>query len=295
MRSAITRKNVLTKTIIYAVLISFSLLCVIPFILILSISFSDEKAISDFGYSIVPRNFTTYAYSYIFKFPDVIINAYQVTILVTAIGTAISLLITAMLAYPLSRNHLKYRNALSFYIFFTLLCNGGMVSWYIITTQYLHLKENIWALIIPYLANSWYILLMRNFFRAVPDALIEAAKLEGAGDFRIFVQIAMPLSKPGLATIALFIALGYWNDWWLGLFLITGNEHAVPLQLLLNRLMSTAQFLQTNPEAVSKGIMIPGESARMATCILVIGPIIFIYPFFQKYFIKGLIVGAVKS
>ncbi|MFC5404617.1 carbohydrate ABC transporter permease [Cohnella soli] len=295
MRSAINRKNRLSQSIIYAVLIFFCLLCIIPFLLILSISLSDEQAISDSGYSIFPIHFTTYAYEYIFKFPDLILNAYQVTTLVTVIGTVLGLLVTAMLAYPLSRNHLKYRNAISFYIFFTLLCNGGMVSWYIITTQYLHLKENIWALIIPYLANSWYVLLLRNFFRAVPDALIEAAKLEGAGDFRIFYQIALPLAKPGLATIALFIALGYWNDWWLGLMLITGNESAVPLQLLLYRLMSTLQFLQSNPEAASKGIMIPGESARMATCVLVIGPIIFVYPFFQKYFVKGLIVGAVKS
>jgi len=289
-------KNSMAKAANYFILLSFSLLCLIPFILVLSISLSNELKISQFGYSLLPRDFTVYAYQFIFALPETILNAYRVTIAVTFLGTGFSLLVTALIAYPLSRKYLRFRNAISFYVFFTMLFNGGMVSWYIVTTQILRLKENIWALIIPYLANSWYILIMRNFFRmSIPDTLVESAKIEGAGELRIFWQIAMPLALPGLATVAFFTTLGYWNDWWLGLMLITRNNRVVPLQLLLYRMMSTIEYLKSTPEMMNRRIEVPGESARMATVILTIGPVIFIYPFFQNYFIKGLTVGAIKG
>lgn len=286
----------MVKAANYFILLSFSLLCLIPFILVLSISLSNELEISRLGYSLFPRGFTLYAYQFIFALPETILNAYRVTIVVTFLGTGLSLLVTALIAYPLSRKYLRFRNAIAFYVFFTMLFNGGMVSWYIVTTQILRLKENIWALIIPYLANSWYILIMRNFFRmSIPDTLVESAKIEGAGEFRIFWQIAMPLALPGLATVAFFTTLGYWNDWWLGLMLITRNNRVVPLQLLLYRMMSTIEYLKSTPEMMNRRIEVPGESARMATVILTIGPVIFIYPFFQNYFIKGLTVGAIKG
>jgi putative aldouronate transport system permease protein len=290
------KKGYLSRSIIYIILISFSVLCVIPFILVLSISLSDEMAISNMGYSLIPRDFTLFAYKYILATPEIILNAYKVTTIVTVLGTVLSLLVTALIAYPLSRSYMKYRNVIAFYVFFTMLFNGGMVSWYIITTQILHLKENIWALIIPYLANAWHILIMRNFFKmSVPNELVESAKIEGAGEFRIFWQIAMPLALPGLATIAFFTVLVYWNDWWLGLMLITRNQKVVPLQLLLYRMMSTIEYLRSTPEMMNKGISVPGETARMATVVLTIGPIIFVYSFFQNYFIKGLTIGAVKG
>ena len=296
MNLQIDLKTRLIKILIYTVLIIFCIVCIIPFLLLVSISFSDEVAISRFGYSLIPLKFTTYAYQYILVYPDVIANAYVVSILVTVLGTAMSLTVTAMAAYALSRSSLKYKNHISFYIFFTMLFNGGMVSWYIVTSQLLHLRENIFALIVPYLANAWYIMIMRNFFKSsVPEALIESVKIEGGGEFRAFWQVALPVSLPGLATVALFTTLAYWNDWYLGLMLITANQKIVPLQLYMHRIMSTLQYLQSDPQALNRGITVPGESARMAVCVLAIGPIIFVYPFFQKYFVKGLTVGSVKG
>jgi putative aldouronate transport system permease protein len=286
----------ISKIIINALMTVLSICFVIPIIYILSISFSNEAEVVKYGYKLIPKSFTTSAYNYIFNNPKIIIDAYMVTIFVTVIGTLLSLLITAMLSYGISRKDYRYRKITSFLIYFTMLFNGGLVPWYILISHYLHLKDNIFVMIIPYLVNAWFVLLMKGFLQSLPVELFESAKVDGAKEFRIFFQIVLPLSKPGLATVGLFMALMYWNDWWLAMLFIDNNS-IIPIQFMLNRILSTISFLTSG---LSKNVNIdvskfPTESARMAMCILAAGPMLFAFPFFQKYFVKGLTVGSIKG
>ncbi|GAH68680.1 unnamed protein product, partial [marine sediment metagenome] len=258
-----------------------------------SISLSDEMDILRHGYKLIPKKISLTAYQYIFKVPKQIMQGYFISTSVTGVGTALSLLIIAMIAYPLSRRDFKYRNPLAFYIFFTMLFNGGLVPWYILIVRYLHLKDTWWVLVLPYLVTPWFILLLKTFFQQIPISIIESAKLDGASELRIFFTIVAPLSKPALAAIGLFILLRYWNDWWLPLLYID-SENLVPLQYMLHRMMANIQFLTQQLRTTQMTIDIsklPNESARMAMCILAAGPMLFIFPFFQKYFVKGLTVG----
>ena len=206
------------------------------------------------------------------------------------------LFLCAMIAYPLTRTSFAYRKQLSFYVTFTMLFNGGMIPTYIIMTQFLDLKDSIWALILPNLTNVWYIFLLRTFFAAIPISLIDAAKMDGAGEFKIFLSIIVPLSKTGLVTVLLFFVLNYWNDWYPSLLYIT-DESKYSLQYLLVRLMNNIEFMTKNASMLAGVDMksMPRETARMAMCLVAMGPIIVVFPFFQKHFVKGLTVGAVKG
>lgn len=278
-------------------LLLFALLCILPFWLVLSASLTSEAEIMAYGFGFFPRQVDLTAYRILLKDAGRIGSGYRISILVTAIGTILSVAVISLAAYPISQDRVRYHRALNFFVLFTMLFNGGMVPWFIVCRNMLHLTDSIWALILPYLANAWYIFLVRNYYRGIPAELVEAAKIDGAGEYRIFFRIMFPLAKPVVATISLFISLNYWNDWWLGIMLID-NADRQPLQLLLRTITSNIQFLSSagNVNAIAQAASsLPSEGIKMATCIVTIGPIILVYPFVQKYFVKGIMVGAVKG
>ena len=286
------RRQRWSHLIIHVVLLVISVLFIFPLVLVVSSSFSSENDIAKYGYSVIPRDFTTFAYQYILTNPSQILQAYGVTVVVTVAGTIVSLLVMAMLAYPLSRRDFGPRKPLSFFVFFTLLFNGGLVPFYILVTQYLHLQDTLLALILPYLVVPWFVLLLRTFFAGLPHELIEAAKIDGAGEWLVFFRLVLPLSRPALATVGLFCALQYWNDWWLGLLFIN-NPHLVPLQLLLYDLSTNIDFLSSNPMTV--GVAIPVQTTRMAMAVLAVAPVTVAFLFFQRYFIRGITLGGLKG
>jgi putative aldouronate transport system permease protein len=281
--------------ICYSFVILMSILSLIPFIILVSSSFTSEQYIRFHGYSIFPKEFTTQAYQLIFKTPVTIFRAYGVSIFITLVGTSLGVLLTTITAYVISRKDFKYRNAVSFFFYFTTLFNGGMVSTYIFYIQYLHLKDSLWALILPGVFNVFYLLIMRSFVSTIPVALIESAKIDGAGEFRIFFQIILPLLKSGIATIGLFLALGYWNDWYNAMLYIN-SDSKYPLQYMLYNLLQQTQALAKI--ASQAGIVVadmPSNSLKMAMAVVATGPIILVYPFVQKYFVKGITIGSVKG
>ena len=225
-----------------------------------------------------------------------IVRAFMITILVTASGTAVGLLFTMMFAYPLSRRELPLRSLIAFYVFFTMLFNGGLVPTYMMWTQTFHIKNTIWALIIPkFLMSPFYIIMMRSFFQnSIPESLIEAARLDGCGEFKILFCIVVPLSKPIIATVALMAGLNYWNDWTNSLYYVT-DESLFSIQAMLNTIMTNLQFLANSPVAGQAAVALPSAGVRMAIAVIGVVPILCIYPFFQKYFVKGIVVGGVKG
>lgn len=272
-----------------------AVICLLPFIFMISGSFSSETQIRLYGYSILPRGFTLEAYKTVFKFPQKIVHAYGISIFITVFGTVLGLFVLTMAAYVLSRRDFKYRNSFSFFFYFTTLFNGGMVSTYIFYIQYLHLKDNLLALILPGILSVFNLLIMRSFVSAIPTALIESAKLDGAGEFRIFLRIIMPLCKSGLATIGLFMALHYWNDWYNAMLYIN-SAAKYPLQYMLYDMLNQAQALARI--AAQAGIQVenlPTNTIKLAMAVVVTGPIVLLYPFVQKYFVQGITVGAVKG
>lgn len=292
------RKLHFSKLVIHLTFIAMSLACILPLLLVVSISFTDERSLMLDGYRFWPQVFSLAAYKYVFSGAGSILSAYAVTIFVTVVGTLLHLLITSMLSYSLTRPEVTHRRALTFFVYLPVLFNGGLVPQYILLTRILHLKDTIWVLIIVYLVSTVNILIMKNFFRTIPDSLIESARIDGSGEIRTFFRIALPLSKPSLATIGLFVAIAYWNDWMTAsLYIESANLR--PLQYLLQSLMNNIGYLQSNAQAsqsMEAAIgMLPSEGARMATCVLAIGPIILLYPLLQKYFEKGLTIGAVKE
>ncbi len=279
----------------------YSFACIFPILLVISISFSDEMTLLKSGYSLIPKVFSAEAYRYILKDSAGILNAYGVSIFVSVTGTVLSMLVTALFAYPLSRSSLKYRNQLSFFVYFTMLFSGGMVPNYILITQYLCMKNNILVLILPLLLSASSVLILRTFFRtSIPDSIIESAKIDGAGEIRTFYSIVLPLALPGMATIGLFSMIAYWNDFNQCLMYVT-NAKLYNLQFILYKMQMNLQFLSSLSHsrggAAASEILhkLPTESARMAVAILAIGPIILTYPFFQRFFVKGLTIGAVKG
>jgi len=277
---------------IHACLLILSFLFLFPLILLVSASLSSETDISKYGFTLFPRNVTFDAYQYVLQEPSQILTAYAVTITVTALGTLAGVLVMALLAYPLSRPDFSWRRPLSFVVFFTLLFSGGLVPLYILVTHYLQIQDTLWALILPYLVMPWYVFLLRAYFAALPRELIDAAKTDGAGEWRIFFQIVVPLSRPALATVALFCALTYWNDWYLALLFIN-NPALVPLQYLLYQISTNIQTLQTSSQAF--GVTVPALSAQMAIAVLAIGPITLAFLAVQKHFVSGITLGGVKG
>ncbi|WP_449599335.1 carbohydrate ABC transporter permease [Paenibacillus sp. Marseille-Q9583] len=280
----------------YVSLIVLAILCIFPFILVVSSSLTEESKILTDGYQFIPTAFSTEAYSILFKYPDQMIQAYMVTIGVTIIGTLFGLFLTSMTAYALSRKDFKWRNKFSFFFFFTTLFNGGLVPWYLLMVNYLHIKDTLLALVIPMMLNVFYIIVMKSFMGSIPEAIVESAKIDGAGDFKIYARLILPLSKPALATIGLFLALAYWNDWYNALLFIS-DEKLMPLQYYLYKMLG-------NMDGMRKAMMgagavvttsIPSESLKMAMTVVATGPILLAYPFVQRYFVQGLTIGAVKG
>ncbi|KQY80676.1 sugar ABC transporter permease [Paenibacillus sp. Root52] len=277
----------------------FALICVFPFIFVVIISFTDEKVLARDGYRLIPAEWSLAAYQFVWQSGDTLLRAYGVTILVTVLGTIISLILMSLYAYAISRKSFRYRRFFSIFAILTMLFNGGMIPTYMVVSQLLGLKDTVWALILPLAMNAFYIMILRTFYStSVPDAVIESARIDGAGEFYTFMKIVIPLSLPGLATIGLFSTLGYWNDWFNALLYID-NPNLVPLQSMLMRIESSIQFIQQNSANSSMSLAamqsIPQDTSRMAMVVLATLPIIFAYPFFQRYFVQGLTVGAVKE
>lgn len=283
------------KTGGYLLLCLFAVLCILPFFLIIASSLTSESYIIRNGYVLWPREFSLAAYELVFQNTVKMLRAYGVTILVTVVGTAASIMVNAMAGYVLQRQDFKWRNIFSFYFFFTTLFSGGLVPWYILCVKYLHLKNTLWALIVPTLVSVWNIILVKGFMKGVPGEITESAKIDGAGDFKIFIKLILPLSKPVIATIGLFTALAYWNDWYMCMLFIDKKE-LMNLQYMLYQLMGSVKALReiASQTSVAASSM-PIESTKMALTIVATGPIILVYPFVQKYFVKGLTLGSVKG
>lgn len=285
--------------IIHLLFILYMAATLFPLLLVFMVSITEEKSLLIHGYSVLPHKIDFSAYTYLFHDSPIIVRAYGITIAVTIIGTIIGLLLTALFAYPLSRKDFPFRKGLSFYVFFTMLFNGGLVPWYLVYTKYLHIDNSLLALIIPnLLIGGFNILIMRTFFmNTIPPSIIESAAIDGAGEIRIFSQIILRLSLPVMSTIGLFNTLAYWNDWYNSLIFIN-NSRLYSIQYLLNKTLLDIQVLlnQTGNSGQSQLLAhAPTETIRMAMAIIGIGPIILAYPFFQKYIVQGLTVGAVKG
>lgn len=291
----LSTSTLIFNIICYFVITLIAVSCLLPFMLLISGSVSSDHAIRFYGYSMLPQEFNLEAYSMIFQYPVRVIRAYGVSIYITAIGTFAGLFLVTMSAYVISRKSFKYRNHISFFFYFTTLFNGGMLSTYIFFIRYLNLRNNLLALILPGLFNVFHLLIMRSFIASIPNATIESAKIDGAGEFRIFCRIVLPLIPSGLATIGLFKALFYWNDWYNAMLYI--NEQTLfPLQYMLydilNRSTSLAEIAAFTGMYVED---LPTYSLKMAMAIVATGPILLVYPFVQRFFIKGITIGSVKG
>lgn len=281
----------------YLFITLFAVICLIPFILVVSSSLTQEQALTANGYRLWPSEFSLDAYRLVMVSAD-IPQAYIVTIFITIVGTFLSMLFTCAVSYAMSVKNFKSRSVLALFIYFTMLFNGGLVATYLLITKTLMLQNTIWVLLFPSLCNAWNILLMRNFFNGIPDSLAESAKIDGANDIVILFRIIIPISLPGIATIGLFYALSYWNEWYKCLLYIDSNHSQYyTLQYLIQRILRQVNYAANQPaEAVGlNSITLPTYAYRMATVVVSTGPIILLYPFLQKYFVQGLTVGAVKG
>ena len=288
------------RVIMHIFLILLSLCFILPFILIISASFTNEDALIANGYTLIPSMFDIAAYKYVFSNPTEILDAYQVTAFASVVGTFLSLCVMSMCAYAISKKQYRWRRGITFYVYFTTLFSGGMVPSYILITQYLGLGNNIWVYILPSLASPFYIIILRTFFAGIPGELSEAAKIDGCSEFKIFFSMILPLSKPALATIGLLTLLTKWNDWQTSMLYIR-DEELYTLQYLLQRILNEVEFLknlaQNQPAGIDINVMntTPSESMRFAMCVVAAGPMLVVFPFFQRYFTRGLTVGAVKG
>lgn len=276
-----------------------ALICIIPVVFIFMISISSEDSITQNGYRFIPEAFSIESYRFIFREIKTILSALGVSIVVTVIGTALGVMLTTLMGYVISRRTYKLNNFFTMMVFIPMVFNGGMISSYVVNTQFLHLKDSIWALILPLLVSSFNVVICKTFFKTnIPESVIESAQIDGATQFQIFGKIALPLAKPLLATIALFLTFGYWNDWFQSSLFITDSS-LFSLQALLDHIERNMEMMASNPAmGVSMAQYMnamPKEGARMAMAIIIIIPIACCYPFFQKYFISGLTVGAVKG
>ncbi|MNE25923.1 L-arabinose transport system permease protein AraQ [compost metagenome] len=283
------------KIVFYILSALFALVCLYPFLLVVGSSLTDETALLQEGYKVLPSHFSLSAYKAIFS-TRTIPDAYLVTLFITVVGTALSLITTSMAAYALSGKRLYYASHIALFFYFTMLFSGGMVSSYILMTKYLHLQNSIWVYILPALLSPWNLFLMRNFFNDIPKELFEAAKLEGAGEARILRSIVIPLSLPAMATIGLFYALNYWSSWTPAMLYID-NSKLFSLQYIIMQIIRNVDMAQSIAVAGSQSAMgvAPAYTVRLATAVVTIGPIIFLYPFLQRYFVGGLKVGAIKG
>ncbi len=296
-----TGRDVLTLNIIaYTFCGGMALMCLIPFLMILAGSFSAEAAITQNGFSLWVQDFSLEAYKTVFKDPSVVFKAYGVTICLTAIGTITGLLLQTMTAYVLSRKDFEWRNGFSFFFYFTTLFSGGLVPTFVLYTQTLSLQNNYLALLLPLVFSVYNLLIMKSYITAIPDSLIDAAKIDGCGEVRTLFQVIMPLIQPALATVGLFIALAYWNDWYNAMLYIK-SEDKYPLQYFLyqqvNNIEAYKKLISNNAvnSSVVSAMSLPTQTLKMALTIVVTGPIILAFPMVQKYFVQGITIGAVKG
>ena len=278
-----------------------AIVCLVPFLMVVSGSVSSEASIADFGFSIWPHECSWEAYGTVFKEPMVIVRAYGVTIGLTVAGTMIGLVVSVMTAYVLCRKDFEWRNAFSFFFYFTTLFNGGLVPTYILYMNTLNLGNTYLAMLLPLLFSVYNLLIMKSYITSIPDSLVDAAKMDGCSEIKIMFLVIMPLIKPALATVGLLIALAYWNSWYHAMLFITEDE-MFPLQYFLydtvnnieayKRLIASGASISSD---VSSALAMPSQTLKMALTVVVTGPIIFAYPFVQKYFVQGITIGAVKG
>lgn len=290
------------QIMINAVMLLVVVTVVVPFLLLFMSSITDENTLLVNGYSFFPEKFSLGAYAYIFRSGDKIFRAYGMTVLVTLLGTLVNVTLSALFAYPLSLKNLPGKRGITFFVFFTMLFNGGLVPSYILWSNYIGVKDSIWGLLLPgLLMSAMNVLLIRTYFStSIPDTLFEAAEIDGAGQMTIFAKIVLPLGKPILVTIGTFSGLAYWNDWTNGLYYITKRTELFTIQNLLNQMVSDLQFLSQNAGNVSSDVAlelskVPSTGVQMAIAFVAILPIILIFPFLRKYYAKGIALGAVKG
>lgn len=289
-----TLSDRLFTTVAYVILIIFTIFCTFPFLLMIIGSFTKESELIVNGYTLFPKQFSVAAYQALLQ-SNALYQGYGVTVLVTVAGTLTALCISAMLAYSLANKRNVLQTPFLLFCYLPMLFSGGIIPFYIVVSQWLNLQNSIWVLILPLLCQPFLVFLLVSFFRTVPEELEEAARIDGANEMRVFFQIILPISKPILASVGLFYALYYWNDWFMGLMFVD-NEKLFPLQLILRRMVSNMEAAKNLiPAAAAISTEAPTYGVRMATTVLTIGPIILLYPMLQKYFVKGLTVGAVKG
>ena len=287
----------LQQILMHVFMILLILCCVLPFLLMVSASFTEEATLARNGYQFIPEAFSLETYNYIFRSASTIFRGYGMTIFITVVGTLSNLMLTILFAYPLSRKDLPFRSGISFFLFFTMLFNGGLVPTYMMYANTLHIKNTIWALIVPSLMmNAFYVIMMRSFFSSsIPDALIEAAKLDGASELRVLSKIILPLSKPMVVTLVLMVGLNYWNDWMNGLYYVS-DQNLYTIQMILNNMINNINFLAKNASLFgATKVDLPTIGIRMGIAVIAVLPVMIIYPFLQKYFVKGIVIGGVKG
>lgn len=294
---SMTRSNRKFQIVLCTLFVILCAMVLYPFLLLVGVSFSQEKDIALYGYQLIPRNFTLEAYKQVFANPDSVFAAYRTTIIFSVIGTFCTVLCEAMFAYPLTRKKLPGRTGISFFLYFTMLFGGGLVPTYILNTQYLHLGDTIWIYILPNLVAAYSVFMMRSFFQGLPEEMFESMIIDGASHYNIFFKTVIPLSKPVIATVAVTVFLERWNNWYTAMLYIN-KEELISLQYYLQRILKNIELLNTLKSeglGVSIDQELPSETMRMAMAVVVAGPALFVFPFFQKYFVSGLTIGSVKG
>ena len=287
----------LFSAVVYTIAAAFTLFCFLPFYTMVVASVTEKHALISNGYRLWPTAFSVEAYQWVLRGQQVI-RGYEVTVFVTVVGTMLSLLLMSALAYTMSDKKFKLRNPIAFYVYVTMIFSGGIIPWYI-TMRSVGLYDNVWALIVPMLMNPWWIFILRNYFNSLPAEMLESSRIDGASDLQILARIVLPLSTPVLATTGLFVSVAYWNDWWHGVMLLDFADFR-PLQVIILRVVNNIQAIRSAMSVPGTTIsidmsQIPDLSIRMAIVVITIGPIIFVYPFVQRYFIQGLTLGAIKG
>ena len=287
--------DIIIRAFGYILITFYALACIFPFLIIIGTSFTNESVIRAEGVQLIPKEFTTRSYEMVMR-GGMIWKSYGLTITLTLCGTVVGLLIIAMTGYALQRKDFPLRNAISFYIYFTSLFSAGLAPYYLLMTQTYKLNDSYLAVFFPLLMSPWLIILMKNFVKAIPHEITESGKIDGAGDMVIFTRLILPMLKPALATIGLFLALGYWNEWYQSSLFLSSRIAVKPLQFQLYKVVNEVQSLKNSIAGQYITLTdVPTESLKMATAVMATGPIVFLYPFVQKYFIGGITVGAVKG
>ena len=291
-----------TNVLFNGIMVLGALVVVIPMILVICVSFSTDASITYRGYTFIPEQWSVDGYKYLFKMGDQVLASFLITLFITVVGTLMSLIVMTMYAYVIAQRTFRARRFLTYFLFFTMLFSGGLVSSYMLNVRYLHLDDTVWIFLLPSLVGAYHVIILRTFLlTTIPDSLIEAGRIDGAGHFRIFAQIVIPLFKAGIATIGLFNVVTRWNDWFVGMLYINRDMRLVPLQTLLYKIQNTIDFLKQNtqaagtPDGVAMLRALPSLSLRMACMVIITVPILVAYPFFQRYFVSGLTIGSVKG